>query len=279
MAENLAALNMKSGHGLAVMQESLLARYGRGADISRGELLELRNNAWVAAARHLAPGNLVLRQWGLIDLHAGTPAHAGKILAMMNLLSYGSSSDGGRLWAEGYSYWMYTLEVLSLWAGVFAKDEAGEKVRALIQAVDHCFAVTAYDRNGVWYPAPYGDLRDGPLFGPTARLRNAISQQRQQRQQQEPESCAFVKVKPIADIAGVAGGHEYVIQAKPVGMNTHVPAGTVKVAVRNGIPEGFRFYDGYDKKYSRGWLEWKDMLQAGRIGSILRLNRKSRLSM
>jgi hypothetical protein len=235
--------------------------------VTEEELRELRNNQWVATAKYLAPSNLVLRQWGLIDLFSGTPAHAAKILILMGALTYDPPGDeeagGGRLWAEGYSYWMYTREVIALWADIFREEEAGMRVRAILAAVDSCFAVTAYDRNGVWYPVPFGDLRNDPLLEPARSLRDAMSRP-------EPGSCAFVTVAPLAD------GQEYVVAAKPVGLNTHVPIDTLRVQVRNGMPAEFEFYEGYDKKYPDPAGELEDILHPERVGSVNRLGLKER---
>jgi hypothetical protein len=258
----LESFNMKSGFALAVSQDSLLARYLRGANISREEVLALRGNQWVRVAKHVSPGNLVLRQWALIDLISGKPSHGGDILEMAHLLAPDSEEHGGRLWAEGYSYWLYTREVLAPWAETFREEKSGKQLRALINAVDSCFTMTAYSRNGLLYPAPFGDVRDQPLADSGVFLHAA--------RPVAAHSCAFVTVTPVS------GGYDYRIAARPVGLNTHVPADTQVVAVRGGVPEGFRFYDGYDRKYPDAGAERGDMLRPARITSIVQLKLRER---
>jgi hypothetical protein len=251
-----ASFNFRNGFALAMQQDSLLARYNRGETITGREVRDLQNNEWVAIAKHLAPGNLILRQWGLIDLFTKTPSNAERILEMADLLSYGPARE--RLWSEGYSYWGYTRDVLAPWTETFKDDETAKKVKAIMEAVDRGFAVTAYQKDGVWRPAPYGDLRDAPLIKPSLDMRNAMVEP-------GPRSSAFVKVEPVE------GGIKYTVYANPVGMNTHIPEGVKTVEVKDGAPLGFTYYQGYDKKYSSPIDEMMDMTRPGRIGSIKKL--------
>jgi hypothetical protein len=261
-AKDLAGFTMRTGYELAAWQDTLLARYRRGDSLPLADRAALRGNAWVATAKHLAPSNLILRQWALTDLFSKTPENAARILEMADLLAPDSGGHGGRMWAEGYSYWLYTREVLAPWAETFRREEAGKQVRALINAVDSCFTMTAYSRNGILYPAPFGDLRDKPLADSGVFLHAA--------RPVAAHSCAFVTVTPVSE------GYDYRIAAQPVGLNTHIPADTQVVAVRQGVPAGFGFYQGYHKKYPDAAAERGDMMRPARLASIARLRLRDR---
>jgi hypothetical protein len=255
--EELAAFSFKSGYELAVLQDTLLARHGRGERLSEAELAALRGNAWIATAKHLAPGNLVLRQWALIDMASGEPENAARILEMMELLAPDSGS-GVRVWAEGYSYWGYVRGPLALWTATFAHDAAASRVRFILDAVDSGFARTAYARDGTWYPAPFGDLREEPLQEPALGIRRAMPPP-------GPVSTAFVTVTFTDD------GARYRVVANPLGLNTHVPVDARVVEVRDGVSAGLRFYEGYDRKYADAREESADLLRPERVASITRL--------
>ena len=260
--QEVESFNFKTGYPLAVQQDSLLVRYQRGETISEKELLDLKNNTWVKSAKYIAPSNLILRQWGLIDLYSQKPAHGKKILEMMEILSYGPGKE--LLWAEGYSYWHYTRAVVELWTAVYPKDPAAVKVKAIIDAVDLGFALTAYERNSVWYPAPYGDLRDHPLHPLIQDQRIAM------KEKNLPRSCAFIIITKTAE------GYKYIIKGSPIGLNSHVPVGTNTVEVKNGMPAEFKFYTGYNKKYASPEEEKADLLHPKRIGSIHKLKLSNR---
>jgi len=258
----MSTFNMTGGFDLAVKQDSLLVRYARGEVIPPDELVALRANPWIRASQEVAPGNLVIRQWGLIDLLSHEPSNAPRILELAELLAPSSPDNGGRVWSEGYSYWRYTRDVLAPWVRAFPEVEAARRVGTLISSVDSCFAATTYVRNGSLYPAPFGDLRDEPLVdsllpAPASSWREGWKGRR---------TCGFVTAERTDS------GSTYRIAAQPVGLNTHIPADTQWIAVREGFPQGFRFYEGYSRKYPRSVDEKLDMLRIERVESVNRLH-------
>jgi hypothetical protein len=61
---------------------------------------------------------------------------------------------------------------------------------------------------------------------------------------------------------------QYVITAMPIGMNDHIPKSDYTINVINGIPDNFKFYEGYDKKYRSQAEESLDLLDPIRIKTI-----------
>ena len=198
-------------------------------------------------ASKMAPGNLVLRQWCLIDLFEGIPSYRGEIEDMVNVLSYKAGEL--RLWAESYSYYNYTRDILDLWVDKFMAQSMA--VKSLLMKIDQGFMATAYLRYGMWYPAPYGDLRNEPL-----RPNFQISH--------NPKDITIANVSMRTNSYYTV----YTVKGHPIGLNTHIPKNDTTVSIIDGFPQGFKFYEGYDKKYKNSWEEMKDTLDLKRVGSL-----------
>lgn len=249
--------SFRNGTALASKQDMLIEIYRRGETITPSQISELENNLWVVIAAKLAPGNLVIRQYALIDLFKckkeETPVYKDKILDLMDLLSYRGSGEY-RIWAEGYSYFLYTMDIVQEWINKFNDTTDLSVINSIIEKITRGFLYTAYLRNGKWYPAPFGDLRDLPLMPQPQPLIHPLN---------------TLQVSNITFNYDKDNDHiSYTIKGKPIGLNTHIPKDDYNVNIVDGIPEGFKFYEGYDKKYSSIWQELLDTYNIKRICSI-----------
>lgn len=244
--------NFKTGTALAVQQDQYIQKYLAGEKLSPKEISDMEQNLWVATASILAPGNLVIRQWALIDLFKGSAQHVNAIFKMMDTLTY-KEKGNYRLWAEGYGYFGYTRDVLDLWVTKFEYIEDLSAIINIIDKVNQGSIATSYLRNGIWYPAPYGDLRDIPLK-PDLQIPH------------EMKTVAISNV--VLNYAATDDLVWYSIKGRPIGCNTHIPKDNAIIKIQKGIPVGFKFYEGYDKKYKNSWEEYKDTFDPKRLKSI-----------
>jgi len=239
--------SFKNGTALAIQQDEYIKLYRAGGDLSNKQISDMEQNLWVATASKTAPNNLVVRQWALIDLFKKTPGHKDSIIKMIDLLSY-KELGPYRIWAEGYSYFGYTMDILGEWV---AKFPGQDTLSVILNKIEEGFVVTSYIRNGVWFPAPFGDLRNEPL---------------------KSNSNHPVKNVTISNITfnidGDTGQIGYSIKGKPLGLNNHIPKDNYTTVIQNGVPAGFKFYEGYDKKYKNSWEEFRDTFDIKRINSI-----------
>jgi len=229
-------VNFQYGSSLAKFQDDLFAKYVNNQPITDDERAKLINNVWVDVAQFSAPSNLIVRQYCLADLVLKMDSMR-EIIKLIQMIAY-FDGDNYALWAEGYSYWGYTKSFLV----------AREVPRAILDNVDKNFQKTAYLRNGVMYPAPFGDLWDSPL---------------EDGLQDQSMIAADTEITPI-----VKHNLSYSVRNKPRGCNTHVPDEDSQVIIVEGIPRPFRWYEGYDKKYRTKWEEIKDTLAFKRLKSI-----------
>ena len=242
---------------IAVLQENYEAIYKQGGTITPEQLYDLKKYVWVILAGYLSPSNLVLRHWCLIDLFSNYPDHADKILKMVDTLSYKEDDNGMRVWAEGGYYFWYTMVILQLWMDKYSHLQMNSTVQIgrILDKVRKGIAETAYLRNGQWYVAPFGDVRDNPMS-------NDMGIDLQNIQQQ-----------PNADIAvisriGNLGPITYKLRARPIRMNLHIPKNDYTLSVTKGVPVGFTWYTGFDNKYPNKWAEICDMLSFKRLISF-----------
>jgi hypothetical protein len=233
----LFGANLEHGSSLASFQDGLFAKYNLGEKLTPQDLRRLESNKWVALARFLAPNNMVIRQYCLIDLAKGEKGNEKKILDLSNEMA------PDHIWLEGYSYWLYTKPFLEKYDEKFQSDE----LRKFIEEIDATFVKTAYRRGDKLYPAPFGDLRDVPL------------------------EDGLQSGMPLADASiGIItkSGDTYSMKASPLGFNMHTAERGAEIKIVDGRPQDFIFYEGYDKKYSNPFLEFFDMLDARRFISL-----------
>jgi hypothetical protein len=236
---------------LAQFQESCQQKFMNGESITPEETAKLTGCMWVKLATVLSPSNLVIRQWSLIDMFSGSPDHASRLRKMLDMLSYKGNKSGTRIWAEGYYYFWYAMCILQLWVIKFEDKVDLTKIKSIIDEVRKGLTMTGYYRNRVMYGAPYGDARDVPL--------DVVA---------EVERKDTVK---ISNVSMTTNGEiiTYQIEGKPVGLNLHIPKEDSTVNIVGGVPMGFKFYEGWDKKYKNQWEEICDLLNWKRLISLI----------
>jgi hypothetical protein len=121
----------------------------------------------------------------------------------------------------------------------------------VVKEIDASFCATAYNRGSVWYPAPFGDLRDFPL---EEEFQHSI-----ENSHISTRGCVMKRSSSF-----------YTIKGWSVGLNPHTPDRTRDINIVGGIPENFIFYTGYDRKYSSVIDEWADILSPRRVFSFLK---------
>lgn len=246
----LKNFNFQNSGQLADFQTKLLQDYIEGKLITDESIQKLERNAWVKAASEIAPGNLVIRQYCLIDILKNNLCHAKNIYRLLNRLSY-----GGQIWAEGYSYWIYTLDLLQPWVikfnGVIIQD-----IIEMITQIHRGFLNTAYYRNGVLFPAPFGDVRDHPLVNQPL-IKPVI----------DDCTVSIVTRVKLSNVDPKNSDVVYKIKGKPIGLNHHIQKDDSRTLILSGKPD-FKFYEGIDKKYNSKEDELKDLFDIRRITSI-----------
>ncbi len=258
-------VNFVTGTPLAKKQEELYRKYKTGEKVDKKEIRNLKTNWWVLSASKVSPNNLIIRQWALIDLLIGVPLHHQEILTAMKQLSYyGDQKPKEELcliWGEGYSYYLYTKQILTEWLRTFhiknyevqILNDNIDSIIFIVSGIEFGFAITSYQDRGLYYPAPFGDLRKQPLEDYLQKLVPSL--------QNFPQiNCKGVERKLISHSLV-----EYKIDVKLVGLNVHIPKESSKIIVQDGIPINFNFYEGYENKYPNKEAEWKDILNPMRI--------------
>lgn len=249
-------MNFKNGTELAKQQDEYLKRYLNGYKFTKKEIQEMESNLWVKTASVLAPSNLVVRQYALLDLMLRRPKYVEQILKQLKTLTY-NTKDNIKLWAEGYSYYRYTKDILDEWCKLFPTTSSAFGINTLLNQIDKGFVETAYEKNGVLYPALFGDLRNEPLRDPYGVLYPA--------KQIDSKSVYIANVFMAYD--KTVNSYMYIISGNPIGLNTHIPKNeSVSFVIREDVI-GFKFYEGYDKKYKNKMEEVGDSLNT--IKSIL----------
>lgn len=248
--------NFEFGSSLAHFQDNKFKEYQEGKkELTKKEKIRFKKNLWIKMSDKLAPSNLVIRHYCLIDLYDKKSHNKRKIQNLLDLL-------GDGLYKEGYSYWLYVKPFLVEYSKKYKLFDC------FIKDMDLKFQKTAYlGTDGKLYPAPFGDLRHIPL-----ELEYQSSGPVSENTKIYP---VIVKIKP--DYI------EYFIQRCPLGFNTHIPDKTQTVKVSNDGSEicvldyikfsekcePFVWYKGYDKKYKDKEEEFKDTFSKNRRVSLL----------
>jgi len=213
--------NFENGSSLADTQDDLFIKYQEGNDINTNYL---EHNVWVSFAKVLAPSNLVVRQYVLVDLFNNNINNEKNIIKQIDKIG---SHNNDCIWTEGYSYWLYTKPFLLEYDSKYISD--------FIICVDEGFVSTAYVNNDILYPAPFGDLRFQPL----------------EDKFQNKTAVYHITIGPVSK-----NGTIYSIDKFSLGFNTHSPVKS-KIDIINGSPyennNSFKWYEGYDKKYENKW--------------------------
>jgi len=228
--------NFRFGTSLAVMQDDFFNRYSSGGAFTKYEIKSMKNDVWVMFAYDLAPNNLVVRQYCLIDLMGNSSKHKAIILNEVRRIGKDC------IWLEGYSYWLYTKPFLNSYALIFNDTN----ISSFIDCVDSGFVKTAYIRDGKLYPAPFGDLRNVSL----------------ETNLQTGRVVYNITLGPITK-----EGEDYFIKKSPLGLNAHAMKIDSNIYIINGTPyynkdgkKEFSWYNGYDLKYKNKFEELWDYI-------------------
>lgn len=247
-------MNFQHGTDLANYQDALFKEISNGATISTSVLKQLTTNKWISLSTYLAPSNLTVRQYCLIDIVCHHFFNINNILSNLSNLVYFSKNLKYLLWVEGYSYWLYTKPFLEMYLEkVKLPDEIFQKLTSFMNDVDLGFSVTAYKKNDGIYPVTFGDLRYIKLVNQTDLIKDEIS------------------IGPI-----LKHGSMYYINKQPVGFNLHtnnsefiVDIHNDKAYVINSDKEiEYKFYESYEKKYPTFLSELNEMITCRRVLSI-----------
>ncbi|MFW6273020.1 MAG: hypothetical protein ACOC2U_04510 [bacterium] len=228
---------------LALMQDRVFNKLSNSDTISNDEINRLKNNCWVRWAEKLAPNNLVVRNLCLLDIIENDTKRIKRIYSQVESLVYYDKTFH-YIWAEGYSYWLYTKPILKMYSNRFDV----EYIKSLIENVDENFQKSAYIRDGVLYPAPYGDLRNEPLEDTLQNINKVETN---------------VILTHIVKIDSI-----YRIAAWEVGLNTHITKKPMSIKIIDGHPHimkndslfEYEWYSGYNKKYKCKIDEITDVL-------------------
>lgn len=217
---------------------------------------EMSKNIWVKIARKVAPNNLVLRQYCLIDILNRSPDNYDKIYKLISQIS--PVSPNGRLWLEGYTYWLYCKTVLSMYSEFFENKHRCNisiPLSLIIVEIDNCFQKISYsDYLNVLYPAPFGDLRK-------TSLENHL--------QDEKMCIPNLSIYPVKKMSNESVKYE--VKKSLLGFNTHTPDRTYKAKIGEVMIENFKFYHGFENKYSSKFEEIKDTFIIDRVFSAISL--------
>jgi hypothetical protein len=194
-------------------------RYLKDSSITDEELYRLNNNKWVETAYYLCPCNLVIRHLCLMDLYNRDNLNRDRIFTQLEILSKGG------LWSEGYSYWLYTRQILL----TYCKDFKDLSMSIYIIEMDVRFAITSYRKKGLYYPAPFGDVANIPLLD-EFQFDSILT---------KDTSFLICQRETTGDTL-----HFYTVPS-PVGFNSHVPIDYDTVLVYNDSVYGFDFYEGF----------------------------------
>ena len=239
-------------------QQDLFDSYVAGRrSFSKDEIDYLKANLPIKIARWLAPSNLVIRHLCLLDLMSKECSFVSVIKELVDILAYNKKNKRVNIWAESYAYWAGdTRPFLIEW--VKAVNLSGidlEDLKATISEINNNFRRTSYERNGVSYPAPFGDVWDCPL-------EDAL---------QQPKDKG--NVLPVVRVCDPI----IKISTKPIGFNMHTDTVEKPYDTTTGIPidmetdKPFKFYKGYEEKYPTKWSEIKAMLSIKRFLSAFKL--------
>lgn len=226
---------------LARLQDRAIYSIKRGKAISKWHYDQLRSNWYIKLANYLAPSNLTIRNDVILDITEGSKNRRDRISSHIGKLF----NEG--MWAEGYTYWLYTRDALKLirteWIWL----------SKIIDKTDISFIKTSYFRNGKLWPAPYGDLREYPIH------RFIISAHPEIRPHYTISIGSITKTR--------SSFHERIYHIRPftVGLNTHTVKNESIISITKGVPTPFIFYKGYDKKYKNKLEEIKDIFDPRRI--------------
>lgn len=241
---------------LAKHQDQLFQNYKNLSNNQRKkESKYLQNHTYFKLAKFLAPSNLIIRNYILIDLLNQNHNNYKHVWRLFQKLT-GNHSDG--LWIEGYTYWIYT----KLFLYEYIQNNTNNTIQMKIDHTEKAFQETAYydSQSNVWKPAPFGDLR-----------KNQIMLNQEKTEENNKKNWSGIPLLKKTYFTTIY----YTVLPYIIGFNTHVPDKQRKLFIREGTPlymenrKPFNFYKGYDKKYKSKIHEIKDTFTWKRFKSLL----------
>ncbi len=272
------------GSKLADLQDDIIVKLREDKfnidTLSQQELKYLNpktHNLWVAMSINMAPNNLAVRHMALREIFLSRTTNQLRkasddeyvprmqkrsqvIMKMIGDLSedvfkWDSNPSTPMLWAEGYSYWLYTREVLQMvckledsWIGDY------RNLRKIVDKIDDGFTMLSIQAHGKWRPPVFGDCKDivtKPLN--SSLLGTLIS----------AGNTKFMDCL-LVDIIAHDGYFEMASKPHRVHGNTHTQGKfEVSYISTHDMSEEitFKFYEGYDKKYKTRFHEWVDIIK------------------
>jgi hypothetical protein len=245
-------LNFDQDGTLWEFQQSLFNKIQSGQKVTDDEIDRLKGNLYTKIAKYLAPSNLVIRQQVLLNILVCCDNESA-ILRQIDLLTYKWVNGKLNLWAEGYSYWSNEVKsALLAWIESYKQYPLSDPPKLPIMDIDELFQASAYNRDGILYPAPFGDVYNSPL-DPT--LQNQSTTQ------------TFSPVLPIS----IQNNKIHVCGKYPIGLNLHTPDKTTNITITDGSPTPFTWYTGFANKYKTALKEIFAMCKMNRMVSVLRM--------
>ena len=239
--------NFISGTTLAEMQDTLMSKHINRQNVLEKEIKALENNLLVRIAEYIAPCNLVIRQYALIDVLRDSETYESQYECHITSLLLKIAADG--VYAEGYSYWLYTKEFLKRFLEIYENHE----IEAAINIIDRSFLFTAYTgADGHLWPAPFGDLREQPIEIDIQYVGWNVKDE--------------VKIGIIEKM-----GARYTVSKRLLGFNLHCPSKKTVFYIVDGKPAHFQWYSGYKDKFPTFWSEIKEMCRLDRLISLFRI--------
>jgi hypothetical protein len=239
---------------LADVQDRVFASLSSGLAPAESDIKQIKSNWLISIASYLSPCNLTVRHYCLLDLLSGKPNHQEKIESQCDLLSNDPYAElttaGNRLWIEGYCYWGYTKSFLLAYCHKFNPPW----LPILLNILDDNFRKTSYERNGISYPAPFGDIYDIPL---------------EDSLQQPKGQSEHGWIGPVRKSLPAIRVHTKVLR-----FNLHTNNLDTCYDVTSGIPidmqtnKPFQFYAGYKEKYPTLGSQIKALLSWSRFISL-----------
>lgn len=195
----------------------------------------------------IAPSSLLIMNLCLRDINNKKATNYKQIHKLTQILS------DNLIWLEGYSYWKNLKPFLEEWE----KLHTFSYTTSVIKKIDLSFWQTSYNRQGVLYPAPFGNLKNEPL---------------EENLQSLGTVPMVATVSKIIKLKHSKGGEYYHIYPVQLGLNTALPYNKSKIRIIEGYPLGFTFYKDEYTKYTKhhsteysSWLKIKDTFRKGRV--------------
>ena len=237
-------------------------------------------NLWCFISRFLAPNNLSIRHYSLKFIFSKSDREFNNffdiIIKEINKISIQNEIDlcNGekrfiRLWAEGYTYWLYVDSVLELVDGFSDKiyNRVSDKFKKNIfnkasilnlyrRDIHVSFWLMSFKTDsGLIYPPLYGSVRDHGLSEKTLSFTVNPDGQQIKRFEDRPR-CLPVSHRMVTQFSrGLYLNKKFIL-----GGNTHTVSKNHYIDLKNKNYK-IDFYEGYYDKFPDFISEWSDIIK------------------